>query len=148
VSGSTTDGDGDVDLFVVPGDLNGDVSQDQQFLNNGDGTFTRVTVGPFVDPGPISPGISCADYDNDGDMDLLVNGKNSNQLYRNDGADGLRLVAASGLEKGGVSFSSAWGDYDNDGYLDLFITNYDFTSLSAHRPISSFTTMATGRSRR
>jgi enediyne biosynthesis protein E4 len=122
------DGDGDADLFVP--DPSGAVSQDQQFLNNGDGTFTRVTVGPYVDPGPITPGISCADYDNDGDMDLLVNGKNSNQLYRNDDADGFTLVAASGLEQGGVSFSSAWGDYDNDGYLDVFITNYDFTSLS------------------
>jgi hypothetical protein len=44
---SDYDGDGDVDLFVVGG--NG--QNEQQFLNNGDGSFTRVTSGHLVNSG-------------------------------------------------------------------------------------------------
>ena len=117
------DGDGDGDLFVA-----GVISDDeQQFLNNGDGSFTRVMTGPFPRSGGNDHGISCADYDNDGDLDLLVIGWN-NRLYRNDGAEGLTPVSASGLESA-ISENGAWGDYDNDGYLDLFISNYDSANV-------------------
>ncbi len=78
---------------------------------------------PIPRSGGNDHGISGADYDNDGDLDLLVIGW-SNRLYRNDGAEGLTPVSASGL-KSAISENGAWGDYDNDGYLDLFISNYD-----------------------
>ncbi len=118
---SDYDGDGYPDLFVIGG--NG--QSEQQFHNSGDGTFTRIIQGPLVTAGGNDEGISCADYDNDGDPDVLVTGfgLNENRLYRNDGWEGFKPVAASGL-KNGNSNNGAWGDYDNDGYLDLFIANY------------------------
>ena len=126
---SDYDGDGDVDLFVVGG--NG--QNDQQFLNNGDGSFTRVTTGHLVNSGGEGAGISCADYDNDGDFDLLVTGwgLNGNRLYRNDGA--VELTFVGGLEAvSAYSQNAAWGDYDNDGYLDLFIANYSQDNFLYH----------------
>ena len=126
---SDYDGDGDLDLFVVGG--NG--QNDQQFLNNADGSFTRVTTGHLVNSGGQGIGISCADYDNDGDLDLLVTGwgVNENRLYRNDGA--VELTFMGSLEAvGAQSVNAAWGDYDNDGYLDLFIANYDRDNFLYH----------------
>ena len=126
---SDYDGDGDVDLLVIGG--NG--QNDQQFLNNGDGSFIRVTTGHLVNSGGEGTGISCADYDNDGDLDVLVTGfwSNENRLYRNDGWEGFKPVTGTGL-KNGNSDNGAWGDYDNDGYLDLFIANYDQNNFLFH----------------
>jgi len=126
---SDYDGDGDVDLFVACG--HGE--DEQQFLNNGDGSFTRVTTGHLVNSGGQGAGISCADYDNDGDLDVLVTGwgLNENRLYRNDGAVEPTFVGILG-DVFANSDNAAWGDYDNDGYLDLFIVNYGQDNFLFH----------------
>ena len=126
---SDYDGDGDVDLFVACG--HGE--DEQQFLNNGDGSFTRVTTGHLVNSGGQGTGISCADYDNDGDLDVLVTGwgLNENRLYRNDGAVEPTFVGILG-DVFANSDNAAWGDYDNDGYLDLFIVNYGRDNFLFH----------------
>jgi hypothetical protein len=115
------DGDGDVDLLVSCAQMS---ANEQQFRNNGDGTFTQITQGSLVNSGGDTTQISPADYDNDGDLDLWVAElrSNKNRFYRNDGAEGLTLVTPTGLTSG-QSCNGAWGDYDNDGYLDLFISN-------------------------
>ena len=116
------DGDGYLDLFVTGG--GGD--REQQFRNHGDGTFTRIMTGQLVTAGGDDNGISCADYDNDGDLDLVVTGFRSsgNRLYSNDGTNGFVRVTAGPLATlRGASQNPAWGDYDNDGHLDLFIAN-------------------------
>jgi len=77
------DNDGDIDLFVTNG-----WPQQNNFLynNNGDGTFTKITSGAVVNDGGISTGASCGDYDNDGDLDLLVaNSDDRNFLFQNNG---------------------------------------------------------------
>jgi len=79
------DNDGDLDLFV------GNESAGNNFLysNNGNSTFTKVTSGSIVTDGGHSIGVSWADYDNDGDVDLFVaNAEDNNEnnfLYRNNG---------------------------------------------------------------
>lgn len=72
---------------------------------------------------------SWADFDNDGDLDLLLTGLDEldflpvTQLWQNNG-DGTFTEVASGLPD--VSFSAvAWGDYDNDGWLDVAISGVD-----------------------
>ncbi|GAB5518639.1 MAG: hypothetical protein RhofKO_08900 [Rhodothermales bacterium] len=80
------DNDGDLDLYVT-NDFN---ENNHLYTNNGDGTFAKVTSGDLVRDGGRSNGVTWADYDKDGYLDLFVpNGQQgppqSNILYRNDG---------------------------------------------------------------
>ncbi|NWG13807.1 MAG: CRTAC1 family protein [Acidobacteria bacterium] len=72
-------------------------------------------------------GIATGDYDNDGDVDVLITNYGDNVLYRNNG-DGTfsDVTAAAGVLMNGHPFkaSACWLDYDNDGFLDLFVTHY------------------------
>ena len=118
------DDDGDVDLLVGG---QGRI----QFRNDGEGVFTWIThanggVQSLPDDHRDS-GLASADYDNDGDLDVLYgnNLRRNAILYRNDGEAGL-VPATPGLpSKAGDQSPDgyAFGDYDNDGYQDLFITN-------------------------
>lgn len=76
--------------------------------------------------------VSFVDYDNDGDMDMLLTGSDSlwtprTLLYENTGT-GLAYVPNS--FSGMASSSADWGDFDGDGDEDLLITGYDFNYLS------------------
>ena len=57
----------------------------QLYKNNGNGTFTDVTLHAGV--GDTGYGIGCCvgDYDNDGNRDLFVTNFGKNVLYRNNG---------------------------------------------------------------
>ncbi len=82
-------------------------------------TFTNVSDQVGFS-GVTGKRFSWADYDNDGDQDLLINGKS---LYRNNGAPNwnfTEVTSQAGLY-GSVS-SGAWADYDNDGWLDFYAT--------------------------
>ncbi|MCU7848066.1 MAG: CRTAC1 family protein [Candidatus Thiodiazotropha sp. (ex Lucinoma kastoroae)] len=85
--------------------------------NNGDGTFEDKTLEAGLDDiGGITTG-SSADYDADGDMDLILGGGAGANLYENDGQGGFQAIYKF---TGTVALHSmAWGDYDNDGDLDI-----------------------------
>ncbi|MBL7783028.1 MAG: VCBS repeat-containing protein [Saprospiraceae bacterium] len=104
----------------------------QVYRNLGNGTFAT----PIELSGLEYGGLDWADYDNDGDPDLVVTGVNGNQsssnaatrIHRNDGNDGFTYVSSSlpALNWGNVK----WGDYDNDGDQDILISGQ--TALAAY----------------
>ena len=66
-------------------------------------------------------GLTGADFDGDGDMDILASGEGLH-LYRNDGGHFVEATGEVGLvleEESGCCFGTAWGDHDSDGDLDL-----------------------------
>jgi len=105
---------------------------DTLYRNNGDGTFTDVSVASGVAArASWGMGMVCGDYDNDGDTDVFVaNDVSLNFLFRNDGKGRFEEVALaagvavdmSGQEQG--SMGVICGDYDNDGRLDFHQTSY------------------------
>jgi enediyne biosynthesis protein E4 len=101
------------------------------FRNNGDGTFTDVTVRAGLAGIGYSMGVAAGDYDHDGFVDLYVTGVNHNQLFHNNGdgtfADVTTKAGVSGvIPKYGKAWSvtAGWFDYNNDGLLDLLVINY------------------------
>jgi len=97
------------------------------YHNNGDGTFTDVTVKAGVGgEGHYGQGVAVGDFDNDGWPDLYVTGYGSAILYRNnhDGTFTDVTAKARVADEGGWSTSAGWFDYDKDGWLDLVVTNY------------------------
>lgn len=115
------DGDGDLDVYV--GNINGQVKF--LFRNNGDGTFTQV-FGVVAEEEGDNESAAWGDYDNDGWIDLFVanNTGFGNFLFHNDGGGVFTKVELGSVTGDRASsISGAWADIDNDGDLDLFVTN-------------------------
>ncbi|HEY5124791.1 MAG TPA: FG-GAP-like repeat-containing protein [Ignavibacteria bacterium] len=133
------------DLFVVN---NQTVNKNNLlYMNNGNGTFTKVTTGIVVNDGGSSYGCTSADYDNDGYIDLFVtNYGENNFLYHNNG-DGTftKITTGAIVNDGGNSTGCAWGDYDNDGFVDLFVCNRNQPNFLYHNNGNgTFTKITTG----
>ncbi|HIE29940.1 TPA: CRTAC1 family protein [Candidatus Poribacteria bacterium] len=121
--------DGYIDLYVA-----NDTTQNFLYHNNGDGTFTDVSlfagVG-FSEHGRAesSMGTDFGDYDNDGYLDIIVTNFQDeiNTLYHNDGNGFFSDVSfTSGIGAATLKYMG-WGanffDYDNDGDEDLIFAN-------------------------
>lgn len=114
-------GDGLPEFYVA----NAQAANDY-FVNLGNWEFQKVTEGHLVQDVGYSYGVSWADYDDDGDLDLfLANFDKKNFLYNNDGSGNLSPVMEGPVshQVGGASKGHSWGDYDNDGDLDLYVAN-------------------------
>jgi len=126
--------DGFKDVFCVGGVGNNGYAF--LYKNNGDGTFTRVQEDAFT---PLSDASAeFIDYNNDGNLDLVVIGKKSDGtktaiVYENQGAAGdyafvenedrsAELVAAATDKDGDVGRKIQAVDYDLDGWTDLVIS--------------------------
>jgi len=146
------DNDGDADLYVCS-----DYSDNNLFLNEGEGTFRDVTEETGTADIGFGMGASWGDYDNDNRQDLYVSNMFSkagqritaqvpgmdrrlagmsrgNTLFRNVGD---RFEKVSGLEppalqveKAGWAWSGQFVDIDNDGFLDIYSLSGYYTAPS------------------
>ncbi len=130
--------DGYPDLYVVSGRPLGDgmhpyplrkapdpPPHNHLYRNNRNGTFTDVTASAGVASDLFSMAAVAADFDNDGNVDLLVTGYGRVILYRNKG-DGTfeDVTAKAGINIPGWSIGAAWLDYDRDGCVDIVVGRY------------------------
>lgn len=102
------------------------------FRNNGDGTFTDISneSGIAAQKG-TGMGVVCADYDDDGDTDIIVgNDAMANFVWKNDGKghfEEVGLLSGLAYDMHGVgqgTMGVECGDFDNDGRLDFQMTSY------------------------
>lgn len=149
------DQDGWMDLLIVNGStienliqLKKEGSAPQKnsvylYRNLGTGRFEdfRARSGLSVDG--WGTGANAADYDNDGDPDLLITTIGVDRLFRNDGKGRFTEVG----RQAGLSQILAWhtgsafGDYDNDGDLDLYVAGYvslDALDLNGPPPVCQY----------
>jgi len=113
----------------------------QLFLNNGDGTFTDVSVssGLRAHPGK-GMGVGVADYLLEGRMDFFIaNDKLFNSLFRNKGGgkfDEVAFDANVALREDGTYISGMGVDFrdlDNDGYPDICLAALDNETFPIYR---------------
>jgi len=113
--------DGDVDLLFTSGD-----GEHSLHRNDGAGGLTRDDDAGVAFPGDATASASVADFDNDGDPDLLLLVQfGANRLLVNDGDCRFEDEAPRwGLDDEHRSLHAAWTDLDRDGQLDLYLTNW------------------------
>ncbi len=111
--------EGDLDLLIAgPG---GNLF----YRNNADGRFTELAEEAGIDAaGGAGRDVALGDFDNDGDIDLVVaDARAGLRLYENLRQGFFWEVSAyTGLGGGGGADVVAVGDYNNDGYLDLYVS--------------------------
>ncbi len=151
------DGDGDLDVFLVQGQLLGPDKKledavfppkspvplmDRLYRNDlkvlADGSrqikFTDVTESSGIRAYGYGMGVTIGDYDSDGWLDLYITNYGPNQLWRNKG-DGTfeDVTRATASDDPNWSVAAIFLDYNNDGHLDLFVSNYIQFDFKNHR---------------
>ncbi len=111
------------------------------YVNDGDGTFSNRTAASGLDEQLGGLNAIGADYDGDGDTDILVlrgawlydDGQIRNSLLQNNGGGKFEDVTRrAGLAEPAFPTQAAvWGDFNNDGHLDLYIGNESRLEMQA-----------------
>lgn len=124
------DSDGDLDILTMG--FNDYIEPDANiYRNEGDNIFTNIYAGlPPVAMGNAAWG----DYDNDGDLDVLISGRLagcgifSTTICENMGDDFFTDAIANlaNAERSSV----AWGDFDNDTDLDVIVSGISYSGYS------------------
>jgi hypothetical protein len=129
--------------FTTVGEINKDSSLKTQgfYINQGAMKFASLNSpkklqGQFDPHQQIYPHSSvAADFDQDGDMDILVidDRGNLSPLYQNNGKGSFTQVAKKvNMVNKGYGMSAALGDMNNDGRLDVLMTNVNFHAFNRY----------------
>ncbi|MGK0185103.1 MAG: hypothetical protein ACI9R3_000878 [Verrucomicrobiales bacterium] len=151
------DGDGWPDVFLAGGAGKNRLYR-QVGGNDGAMRFEDITeqAGALGGGDDWAGGVSMADIDGDGDLDIyVVNYDAPNALFVNQGTSGSDK--ASGKANGTVQFTeqakafavdivdacqtSAFCDYDNDGDLDLYVLTNRYEDSRGYKGNDAFTTV-------
>jgi hypothetical protein len=133
VASGDIDNDGDIDLFVV----RGDVGPNLLYRNDGNNVFIDIATNSVglantksTNENHRHSGPSFADMDGDGDLDLFIGGLDNdpNFIFQNNGnntftdvtMDSADIVAINSVN----TISASFGDYDLDGDADMFLTHW------------------------
>ncbi|MEZ5330543.1 MAG: VCBS repeat-containing protein [Thermoanaerobaculia bacterium] len=137
------DEDGDLDVFLVQGALQGrgktiadalfpprhDPPFADRLYRNDQGAGLPVRLVDVTGSLPLrhdgyGMGVAAGDVDNDGDLDLYLTSLGANHLWVNRGDGSFEDDPEAGVDDPRWSTSASFADFDRDGLLDLFVVNY------------------------
>ena len=145
------DNDGDVDIFIAnsnefenqnKNEINSNIVP-KLYENRGEFIFADITQSAGFESNHYGMGAISADYDGDGNKDLLLTGLGGPWLYKNMGNGNFKNISSSvGLKpytwednrnNAGKTWSTGalFFDVDNDMDLDLIVLNYVKWSIEA-----------------
>jgi len=136
------DGDGLVDIFLPAGGGRAGSTRPraQLYRNLGGLRFAEIAEQAGLAAEGAGMGPLAADFDGDGDLDLLLANYGTCRLFENDGKARFRDISAvlpqHGVERWWTAASAA--DADGDGDLDLYITAYLLYDESKMPPAEEF----------
>ena len=133
------DNDGYLDIYLVnatdlPGSHSQVVSRNALYQNDRNGGFIDVTNQAGIGDLGYCTGITSADYNNDGFVDIYITNFGANILYKNN-KDGtfVDVTEFAEVESPMWSAGASFGDYNGDGFADLYVTNYCDFKLTDHK---------------
>lgn len=155
------DEDGDLDLYVGHWDFQTvpvlHCPDNDLYLNNGDGTFSNVSVESGANNEGCAFTVPMTDYDQDGDLDLFLPNDNvawgsltptlDNEMLRNEGlnVNGIPVFSKVGdligVGQSLTGMGAAIGDIDNDGDIDFYRTQIGAGVLSVNNGDNTFSTV-------
>ena len=132
------DGDGDPDLYVVSGGVEGSVGspvfKDRLYLNDGKGNFSMAPKTALPDVSVSGGPAAVADFDKDGDLDVFVGGRvvpgrypetPRSLLLRNDSGNGSvrfsDVAPEAKLDALGMVTAAVWADTNGDTWPELIV---------------------------
>jgi hypothetical protein len=136
---------GTLKVFCGPKGLQGEA--DVLYRNNGDGTFTDVTVKARIkDPNYYGFGVVFSDFDNDGWPDIYVANDSVPNLHFHNNRDGtfdeVGLNSGTALDLFGrpqAGMGIAVGDYDGNGLFDIYVTNFAEDTNTLYKNLGQMT---------
>ncbi|MGS2725905.1 FG-GAP-like repeat-containing protein [Psychroserpens sp. BH13MA-6] len=113
--------DGHQDLYVSNDKLS---YANKLYKNNGDGTFTDISVSSGTDIMIDAMTVTVGDYNRDGYFDIYItNNPSGNVLYRNNGDETFQNVtSATGTIFNSIGWGANFFDADNDRDVDLYVS--------------------------
>ena len=123
IAAADYDDDGDIDLYVV----GGNVAANALFQNQGDGTFVNVASDVGLDLVHKGSGSVFADIDSDNDLDLFIGAVEGDDFFVMENRNGIYVdvTVSSGIALTVPNtISASFGDYDSDSDLDLTLGHW------------------------
>ena len=129
------DNDGDIDIIYSGISFGGYVTK--YYKNLGNGTFIEDTSSVFA--GVNAGSIAAADFDKDGDLDIIISGweetiDENTRLYENNGQGFFQHYTSANFI-GLINCDIRWGDYDADGDMDIIMSGSRNNNTIRHTKI-------------